>query len=74
METANKKMNNTNKDNKQDKQPTLRPKMGGTNPKRPFNPYWIYAVALAILMGMWFFGQDRNGKRGQVVRFSAICT
>lgn len=55
-------MNNTNKDNKQDKQPTLRPKMGGTNPKRPFNPYWIYAVALAILMGMWFFGQDSTVK------------
>jgi len=55
-------MNNTNKDNKQDKQPTLRPKMGGTNPKRPFNPYWIYAVALAILMGMWFFGQDKTVK------------
>ncbi len=55
-------MNNSNKDNKQDKQPTLRPKMGGTNPKRPFNPYWIYAVALAILMGMWFFGQDSTVK------------
>jgi len=55
-------MNNTNKDNKQDKQPTLRPKMGGTNPKRPFNPYWIYAVALAVLMGMWFFGQDSTVK------------
>ena len=55
-------MNNSNKENKQDKQPTLRPKMGGTNPKRPFNPYWIYAVALAILMGMWFFGQDSTVK------------
>jgi len=55
-------MNNTNKDNKQDKQPTLRPKMSGNNPKRPFNPYWIYAVALAILMGMWVFGQDSTVK------------
>jgi ATP-dependent metalloprotease FtsH len=56
-------MNNTNKDNKEDKQPTLRPKIGGgTNPKRPFNPYWIYAVVLAILMGMWFFGQDNTVK------------
>ncbi|HAR37504.1 MAG: cell division protein FtsH [Bacteroidetes bacterium GWD2_45_23] len=36
--------------------------MGGTNPKRPFNPYWIYAVALAVLMGMWFFGQDSTVK------------
>ncbi|MCE5205531.1 MAG: ATP-dependent zinc metalloprotease FtsH [Porphyromonadaceae bacterium] len=36
--------------------------MGGNNPKRPFNPYWIYAVALAILMGMWFFGQDNTVK------------
>ncbi len=55
-------MNNSNKENKQDKQPTLRPKMGGPNSKRPFNPYWIYAVALAILMGMWFFGQDSTVK------------
>lgn len=53
-------MNNIN--NKKDKQPTLRPKMSGNNPKRPFNPYWIYAVALAILMGMWFFGQDTTMK------------
>lgn len=51
-------MNDTNQNDKQDKQPTLRPKMSGGNPKRPFNPYWIYAVALAILMGMWFFGQN----------------
>ncbi|MEA5128685.1 MAG: ATP-dependent zinc metalloprotease FtsH [Proteiniphilum sp.] len=56
-------MNNTNKENKQDKQPTLRPKIGGNNnPKRPFNPYWIYAVVLALLMGMWFFGQDTTVK------------
>ncbi len=48
--------------NKKDKQPTLRPKMGGTNPKSPINPYWIYAIALAILMGMWFFGQDTSVK------------
>ena len=60
--TGYQQMSNSNKDNKQDKQPTLRPKMGGTNPKRPFNPYWIYAVALAILMGMWFFGQDSTVK------------
>lgn len=58
-------MNNSNKDNKQDKQPTLRPKMSGNTPKRPFNPYWIYAVALAILMGMWFFGQDSTVKEVQ---------
>ena len=57
-------MSNTNKDNKQqDKQPTLRPKLGGnTNPKKPFNPYWVYAIVLAILMGMWFFGQDTTVK------------
>ncbi len=59
-------MNSTNKDKKQDKQPTLRPKMGGSsNPRQPFNPYWIYAVALAILMGMWFFGQDSTIKEVQ---------
>jgi len=56
-------MNNSN--NKNDKQPTLRPKISGGNPKRPFNPYWIYAVALAILMGMWFFGQDSTVKEVQ---------
>ncbi|MEN6588294.1 MAG: ATP-dependent zinc metalloprotease FtsH [Proteiniphilum sp.] len=55
-------MNDTNQNNKQDKQPTLRPKLSGGNPKRPFNPYWIYAVALAILMGMWFFGQNTTVK------------
>ncbi|MDD2512195.1 MAG: ATP-dependent zinc metalloprotease FtsH [Proteiniphilum sp.] len=51
-----------NPDSKKDKQPTLRPKMGGTSPKNPINPYWIYAIALAILMGMWFFGQDTSVK------------
>lgn len=55
-------MNSTNKENKQDKQSTLRPKIGGNNPKRPFNPYWIYAIILAMLMGMWFFGQDTTVK------------
>jgi len=55
-------MSDTNQNNKQDKQPTLRPKMSGENPKQPFNPYWIYAIALAILMGMWFFGQNTSVK------------
>jgi len=55
--------NNSNNSNKKNaKQPTLRPNMGGTNPKNPINPYWIYAIALAILMGMWFFGQDSSVK------------
>ncbi|WP_286846811.1 ATP-dependent zinc metalloprotease FtsH [Proteiniphilum sp. UBA5463] len=55
-------MSNTN-NNKKDKQPTLRPKIGGpNNSNRPFNPYWIYAAILAILMGMWFFGQDNTVK------------
>lgn len=41
----------------------MRPKLGGTpNPKKPFNPYWVYAIVLAILMGMWFFGQDTTVK------------
>ncbi|MDD4776839.1 MAG: ATP-dependent zinc metalloprotease FtsH [Fermentimonas sp.] len=41
----------------------MRPKLGGgNNPKRPFNPYWVYAIVLAILMGMWFFGQDNTVK------------
>ena len=52
----------SNLNSNKDKQPTLRPKMGGTNPKSPINPYWIYAIALAILMGMWFFGQDTSVK------------
>ena len=56
-------MSSINKDNKKGKQPTMRPKLGGnTNPKRPFNPYWVYAIVLAILMGMWFFGQDNTVK------------
>lgn len=62
LQQRQQQMSNTKKDSKQDKQPTLRPIMGGNNPKRPFNPYWIYAVALAILMGMWFFGQDSTVK------------
>lgn len=64
-DSANRLMNishMSNSNNKNDKQPTLRPKMGGTNPKSPINPYWIYAIALAILMGMWFFGQDTSVK------------
>ena len=56
-------MSSINKDNQKGKQPTMRPKLGGnTNPKRPFNPYWVYAIILAILMGMWFFGQDNTVK------------
>lgn len=56
-------MSNSNKDKQKDKQPTMRPKLGGTpNPKKPFNPYWVYAIVLAILMGMWFFGQDTTVK------------
>ncbi len=52
----------SNSNSKNDKQPTLRPKIGGNTPKSPLNPYWIYAIALAILMGMWFFGQDTSVK------------
>ncbi len=56
-------MNRTNKENKQDKQPTLRPKLGGSNnSKKPFNPYWIYGIVLAMIMGMWIFGQDTSVK------------
>ena len=55
-------MSSTNQDNQKNKQPTMRPKLGGSNPKRPFNPYWVYAIVLAILMGMWFFGQDNTVK------------
>lgn len=52
----------SNSNSKKDKQSTLRPKLGGSNPKKPINPYWIYAIALAILMGMWFFGNDTTVK------------
>ncbi|HLW09078.1 MAG TPA: ATP-dependent zinc metalloprotease FtsH [Fermentimonas sp.] len=56
-------MSSTNRDNQKGKQPTMRPKLGGSNnPKRPFNPYWVYAIVLAILMGMYFFGQDNTVK------------
>lgn len=55
-------MNTTNKDKRQDKQPTMRPKLGGNNPRQPFNPYWIYAIIFMVLIGMWFFGQDTSVK------------
>jgi cell division protease FtsH len=56
-------MNTTNKENKQDKQPVLRPKTGGNNnPKRPFSFSWIYAIVLVLIMGVWFFGQDTSVK------------
>jgi cell division protease FtsH len=56
-------MSNTNKNKKQDKQPTLRPNLGGNpNAKKPFNPYWIYTIIFLVLMGMFFFGQDTSMK------------
>ncbi|MGI6573953.1 MAG: ATP-dependent zinc metalloprotease FtsH [Fermentimonas sp.] len=56
-------MSNSNKDKKQDKQPTLRPNLGGnSNAKKPFNPYWVYAIIFLVLMGMFFFGQDTTMK------------
>ena len=56
-------MSNSNKDKKQDKQPTLRPNLGGNpNAKRPFNPYWVYGIIFLVLMGMFFFGQDTTMK------------
>lgn len=56
-------MSSTEKKDQKNKQPTMRPKLGSkNNPKRPFNPYWVYAFVLAILMGMWFFGQDTTVK------------
>ncbi len=55
-------MSSTNKNNQKNKQPTMRPNLGGSNPKKSFNPYWVYAIVLAILMGMWFFGQDNTVK------------
>ncbi len=51
----------------------MRPKLGpSNNPKRPFNPYWVYAVVLAILMGMWFFGQDNTVKEVTWSEFQEI--
>lgn len=68
-------MNNSNKDKKQNKQPTLRPHLGGsTNPKQPFNPYWIYAIVLAALMGMWFFGQNTAVKEVKWSEFQQYVT
>ena len=51
-------MNNSNKDKKQDKQPTMRPHLGGNTPKQPFNPYWIYGIILLALGAIWIFGQN----------------
>lgn len=63
-------MNNSNKNKKQDKQPTMRPHLGGKSnkPKQPFNPYWIYGVILLALGAMWIFGQDNYG--GKEVKWS----
>lgn len=31
---------------------------GGKGPKIPVSSYWIYIIALAAIMGIWFFSQD----------------
>lgn len=43
-------------DNKQNKNP-LKPS-SGKGPKLPFNVYWIYMLALFIILGLWFFVGD----------------
>lgn len=52
---------NTNPD-KQNNPSPLRPKLGNKNPKQPFSPYWIYAIVLMALAGMWIFGQNKSVK------------
>lgn len=59
----NMQMNSSNRDKKQERQPTLRPKMGGNGPsKLPINPYWIYAILFALLVGWWFLGNNHAVK------------
>lgn len=56
-------MSNSKNTNKSDKQPTLRPHMGGPNrPKTPINPYWIYGAVLVALTLMWVFGKSTTVK------------
>ncbi|MDD3787226.1 MAG: ATP-dependent zinc metalloprotease FtsH [Petrimonas sp.] len=55
-------MDNYDKDNKSDKQPTLRPKRNNNSPKTPFNPYWIYTIVFLGLMGLFFFGGNATVK------------
>lgn len=43
-------------DNKQNNSP-LKPS-SGKGPKMPFNVYWIYMLALFIILGLWFFVGD----------------
>lgn len=62
-------MNSRNKTDQNKREPLLRPKPGGgKKPKQTFNPYWVYIIILAILMGVWIFGQD--GGREKKVTWS----
>jgi cell division protease FtsH len=66
-------MSKTDRKDHNKKQTTMRPKFGGPiGPKRPFNPYWVYAIVLAILLGMWFFGQDTTVKEVTWSEFQEI--
>ena len=55
--------NNANNENKQDKQPPMPPLGGNNRNKQPFSFYWIYLVVFAVIIGMWFVGQNTTAPK-----------
>ncbi|MDR1810098.1 MAG: ATP-dependent zinc metalloprotease FtsH [Prevotella sp.] len=50
-------MENKNNANNKLPQPPYRGS-GAKMPKMPFNVYWIYLIALAVIFGIWFLGES----------------
>lgn len=59
-------MNNksqNNKNNKEQQRPkSSRPNLGGGSKRSPSIAYWIYSIFFMILIGFYFFGQDKRMK------------
>lgn len=55
----NKNLNNKN-NNGQQRPKSPRPKLGGR--KSPSTVYWIYSIFFMVLIGFYFFGQDKRTK------------
>lgn len=55
--------NPNHQDNNKARKPGRPGGLGNTNPNQPFNVYWIYAILSMVLIGMFFFGQNKNIKR-----------
>ncbi len=56
----NKNLNNKNNNGQQQRPKSPRPKLGGR--KSPSTVYWIYSIFFMILIGFYFFGQDKRTK------------